>query len=199
MDQLDLSGKTPLHCACWFGNESCVAALLAKKANVNIQDKAGDTPLHFACLHNRIGIVTLLLNSGADTTLTNQAGKKAEDIAEDYDRVEIVQLLTKKEGDIQLKNRPSILYANISYEQHQMNKKLAEMVENQNKQSEIITQLKSKVIAQSDSLAIMQSQQQQMRNQLNDMEMIASNIQKLLRNNRFIFSFQKDNKNGTQP
>ena len=188
-----------MHCACWFGNESCVAALIAKKANVNIQDKAGDTALHYGCQHNRIAIVTMLLNAGADTSLAKQMGKTAEDVAEAFDRGEVVQLLTKKEGDTQLKNRPSILYANISHEQHQMNKKLSEMVENQNKQSDIIIQLKSKVIAQSDSLAIMQSQQQQMRKQLNEMEVIASNIQKRLRNNRFVFSFQKDNKNVTQP
>ncbi|KAH0790524.1 ankyrin repeat protein [Histomonas meleagridis] len=131
-------------------------------------------------MHNRRNIVTLLLHSGADTKLKNQLGKTPEDIAEADDRGDIAQLLQKKEAsdESQNKTRSSLLYTNILHEQHQMNKTLEEMVGLQDKQSEIISQLKGKVMSQANALNIMQVQQQQMRRQLAEIDQIAQNISK---------------------
>ena len=59
-----------------------------------------------------------------------------------------------------------------------MNKTLEEMVGLQDKQSEIISQLKGKVMSQANALNIMQVQQQQMRRQLAEIDQIAQNISK---------------------
>lgn len=54
---------SPLHYACFNGNEKIVSMLLENNADVNIQDFDGNTPLHYCVMHDRINIVHILLNN----------------------------------------------------------------------------------------------------------------------------------------
>ncbi|XP_073236991.1 uncharacterized protein [Porites lutea] len=56
---------TPLHLACWYGQESVVKLLLERGANVNAEDRFQRTPLQKAERHNHYSIVQLLMNSNA--------------------------------------------------------------------------------------------------------------------------------------
>ncbi|XP_044179068.1 ankyrin-3-like, partial [Acropora millepora] len=60
---------TPLHLACWYGQESVVKLLLEHGADVNATDKFQFTPLHKAERRNHHSIVKLLLDHKARPTL----------------------------------------------------------------------------------------------------------------------------------
>ncbi|RGP68015.1 spt23-suppressor of ty retrotransposon [Fusarium longipes] len=83
--RLDLkrsTGHTMLHHACSLGYHRFVAALLARGASPNAQDKGGFTPLHIAAIHNHAEIVRRLMLHGADPTLRSVSGLAAADIAQ---------------------------------------------------------------------------------------------------------------------
>jgi ankyrin repeat protein len=94
-------GLTALMPAASWGHSDIVAALLAKGAQVNLQDQEGRTALIWAAFgdggtkDSRVAVVKLLLANGADVNLRNSAGKTALMIARDKARLEIVQLLQK--------------------------------------------------------------------------------------------------------
>jgi hypothetical protein len=83
--RLDLkrsTGHTMLHHACSLGYHRFVAALLARGASPNAQDKGGFSPLHIAAIHNHAEIVRRLMLHGADPTLRSNSGLAAADIAQ---------------------------------------------------------------------------------------------------------------------
>lgn len=83
--RLDLkrsTGHTMLHHACSLGYHRFVAALLARGASPNAQDKGGFTPLHIAAIHNHAEIVRRLMLHGADPTLRSESGLAAADVAQ---------------------------------------------------------------------------------------------------------------------
>ncbi|OHT14430.1 ankyrin repeat protein [Tritrichomonas foetus] len=178
VDQADASGKTPLHCCCWFGNRQSEIALIAKKASVNIQDKSEDTPLHFACQHNYVEIVSDLLRAGADPKLKNQLGKTPEEVAEAGDHGEIVELLQKKEGEDVKKAKVGLteLDKNIVHEQRMLNKTLEDLLNGQEKHSDYIKQLKQKIGVQANNLNSTRQQQQAIKNKLAELEHFAKQI-----------------------
>ncbi|KAF5230364.1 hypothetical protein FAUST_9836 [Fusarium austroamericanum] len=83
--RLDLkrsTGHTMLHHACSLGYHRFVAALLARGASPNAQDKGGFSPLHIAAIHNHAEIVRRLMLHGADPTLRSDSGLAAADVAQ---------------------------------------------------------------------------------------------------------------------
>uniref|UniRef100_A0A0A1X959 GA-binding protein subunit beta-1 n=1 Tax=Zeugodacus cucurbitae TaxID=28588 RepID=A0A0A1X959_ZEUCU len=67
--------RTPLHMACFYGNERIVELLLSKKCVVNPRDMLRMTPLHWAVEKGHKSIARLLLKHNADVTLTSKFGK----------------------------------------------------------------------------------------------------------------------------
>ena len=72
-------GATPLHLACTFGSEGCVALLLVAKAHVDaVQDgdpwRGGDTALRCAINANEGGCVRLLVAHDADVNKADGQG-----------------------------------------------------------------------------------------------------------------------------
>ena len=62
----DLTNRTPLHWACFYGHTKIVEMLIEHGANVNAVDDEGVCPIHVACLSCQIDIVNALSNAGAD-------------------------------------------------------------------------------------------------------------------------------------
>ena len=62
----DLTNRTPMHWACFYGHAKIVDLLLEHGADVNAADDEGVCPIHVACLSCQIDIVNALSNAGAD-------------------------------------------------------------------------------------------------------------------------------------
>ena len=75
-DQCPLK-RTPLYYACSNQDGFLIAQLLiAKGADVNVQDKSGRTPLHWACNNqNGLPIAQLLIANNADVNARNMHGE----------------------------------------------------------------------------------------------------------------------------
>ncbi|XP_054735004.1 ankyrin repeat domain-containing protein 18A isoform X2 [Anastrepha obliqua] len=67
--------RTPLHMACFYGNDRIVELLLSKKCLVNPRDMLRMTPLHWAVEKGHKSIARLLLKHNADVTITSKFGK----------------------------------------------------------------------------------------------------------------------------
>lgn len=178
IDQVDRSGKTPLHCCAWFGNKMSAQLLLEKKASFNIQDRGGDTPLHFACQHGFKEIVIALLHIGADPKLKNGLGQTPEDVAEQADRSEIIEIMEKREDSQMNKTRVGLLEIDkaIVHEQKQLNKTLDDMVAAQEKQLDFIKVLKQKLQSQAGTVSVINAQIIDMRKKLEEMTLSARQI-----------------------
>ena len=73
-NQLDVFGKTPLHCAVENAARACVKLLVSAAADLNCQDAEGATPLHLAVLQGHTEVVGLLLQLGANPDVATQKG-----------------------------------------------------------------------------------------------------------------------------
>jgi hypothetical protein len=62
-------GETALHQACYKGHTDCVRLLVAKAADLDVQDQDLWTALHWAAHKGHAEIVQLLISKGADLTL----------------------------------------------------------------------------------------------------------------------------------
>jgi hypothetical protein len=62
-------GETALHQACYKGHTDCARLLVAKAADLDVQDQDLWTTLHQACYKGHTEIVQLLISKGADLTL----------------------------------------------------------------------------------------------------------------------------------
>ena len=68
-------GRTPLHCAAYFDNASCVQVLLYAGANVNVKSTTGaTTPLHTAAARGANDVVHLLSEYEADIDVPDLGG-----------------------------------------------------------------------------------------------------------------------------
>ncbi|KAL3662618.1 hypothetical protein V7S43_012470 [Phytophthora oleae] len=84
---------SPLHFACRYGHSSLVAFLVARNANVDLQDWQGNTPLHLAAGWGDLECITLVLEGGADVRQTNNAGQTPLDVAVSLARKDHIRLL----------------------------------------------------------------------------------------------------------
>jgi hypothetical protein len=68
------TGETPLHRACFGGEESVVRMLIDLGADVNVSTDDGWTPLFGACEMSYEYVVTMLIDCGADLNVTDDEG-----------------------------------------------------------------------------------------------------------------------------
>lgn len=74
IDESNGFGNTPLHVACYMGQEAVATELVNHGANVNQPNKCGYTPLHLAAVSTNGALcLELLVNNGAD--VNQQVGK----------------------------------------------------------------------------------------------------------------------------
>lgn len=76
VDQGDLSGRTPLHCACYGSHLECVGVLLELGANGNLPDNEGITPLHWGCTGGDLATVQALVEVGVYLSPMESNGDK---------------------------------------------------------------------------------------------------------------------------
>ena len=69
---------SPLHLASRYNQVECIKALLANKANVDIEDRFGFRPIHDAALYGFTECVQELLANGASTS--GARGKQVEHV-----------------------------------------------------------------------------------------------------------------------
>ena len=76
-------------------NESCdlIRELVARGADVNIQDNNGNTALIWASLHGHTAALKILIGAGADVNIHNKDGLSALDVAYQYGHEETVNIL----------------------------------------------------------------------------------------------------------
>lgn len=174
-DVLDNSGRTALHLAAWFGNVPALQELIGKGAPLNVQDKSGNTALHLACQNNHKEVVTILLNAGANTKLKNILGLTILNIAEADDKPEILEILQQKEGE-DTKHRGLIVDKTMLHEQRSMQKTLDEITSAQEKRSQDIHMLREKLDAQGQRLISINTRQNELKRQIEEMEDVANQI-----------------------
>ncbi|XP_036337184.1 ankyrin repeat domain-containing protein 18A-like isoform X1 [Rhagoletis pomonella] len=85
--------RTPLHMACFYGNERIVELLLSKKCLVNPRDMLRMTPLHWAVEKGHKSITRLLLKHNADVTITSKFGKTPIAIAVMTEQADLLEEL----------------------------------------------------------------------------------------------------------
>ncbi|EGZ26316.1 hypothetical protein PHYSODRAFT_484252 [Phytophthora sojae] len=84
---------SPLHFACRYGHSSLVEHLVARGANVDLQDWQGNTPLHLAAGWGDLQCVTLVLEGGADVRRKNLKGDTPLDLSVSLSRRDHTRLL----------------------------------------------------------------------------------------------------------
>lgn len=66
------SGKTPVHCAAYFGRLYHLLELIKVKADINIKDNEGCTPVHFAAEGGSTICLIALISAGAALSKKNE-------------------------------------------------------------------------------------------------------------------------------
>ena len=75
------------------GHLEAVELLLARGADVDIQEAADETALHVAAYYGQLGVVVALLKHGADRRILNKEGKTPLDLASKEGHQKIAQAL----------------------------------------------------------------------------------------------------------
>jgi len=97
-DEKGFDEQTPLHIACYRGDQEAVSAMLGAGASTCARGDVGGTPLHEAALGQNPNIVRVLLEHGADVSAVDDYGDTPLDIARSCDHQEIVQRLVRALG-----------------------------------------------------------------------------------------------------
>ncbi|KRX01672.1 Ankyrin repeat-containing domain [Pseudocohnilembus persalinus] len=101
IEQLDDSGRSPLHWATYQGSENAACFLIAWGAQIDKPDNlTGMTPLHLAAISGCVRLVKKLLLRGADKLAKDQQGMTALDIAKNNEFKTITEMLYKKKNYI---------------------------------------------------------------------------------------------------
>jgi ankyrin repeat protein len=95
-------GWTPLHLACFFGQPSLAATLIARGAEVNARSRNAmrNTPLHAAAAGRSQDAVRVLLEHGAEVNARQEGGWTALHAASQNGDVEMVRLLIAGGADV---------------------------------------------------------------------------------------------------
>ena len=103
VNQLDLSGYSPLHYAARNNHEEICQMLLTKGANPNIYTYSGkSTPLHRAAYMGHLNIVKLLLKYKADLDCQDSDGLTPLHKAYQQRKQEVVAVLLESGANTQL-------------------------------------------------------------------------------------------------
>ena len=90
----DHSNRALMHHAAANGRCEVIELLLAKGADIEIQDRVGSTPLHIAAACGETRVVEQLLQNGANRNARTKLGRYApRDLARKYDHPEVVDIL----------------------------------------------------------------------------------------------------------
>lgn len=93
----DINGRTPLHRAVRYENNTTVVeALILREANVSCVDINGRTPLHRAVRYGNMRMVETLIDLGAGLLAIDRAGQSPLECAKHYGHDGITKLLTKR-------------------------------------------------------------------------------------------------------
>lgn len=85
--------ESPLHTACFHGNEEVARALICAGNDVNVRDKDGDTPLHYCAYGNQPDAMRLLANAGADLNAVNEKNRTPLHVAVSKEHADCVRTL----------------------------------------------------------------------------------------------------------
>uniref|UniRef100_A0A8C4HH88 Ankyrin repeat domain 52a n=1 Tax=Dicentrarchus labrax TaxID=13489 RepID=A0A8C4HH88_DICLA len=101
IDEPNGFGNTPLHVACYMGQEAVATELVNHGANVNQPNKCGYTPLHLAAVSTNGALcLELLVNNGADVNQQSKEGKSPLHMAAIHGRFTRSQILIQNGGEI---------------------------------------------------------------------------------------------------
>ncbi|XP_048774115.2 transient receptor potential cation channel subfamily V member 5-like isoform X9 [Ostrea edulis] len=89
-------GEYPLSFAACLGQEECVRLLVAKGANLNVQDTNGNTVMHMLVIHDRKDMFNLLLELGARLDIKNRQGLTPLTLAATLTRKEMYEHILEK-------------------------------------------------------------------------------------------------------
>jgi ankyrin repeat protein len=91
------TGSYPIHAAAVNNDKDMLDLLIAKGANLGVQNKEGDTPLICATKYGggKEATVKVLLAAGADSGIADKKGKTALDYAKEKEQKKAIELLTK--------------------------------------------------------------------------------------------------------
>jgi uncharacterized protein len=111
-------GFTPLHFACFFGQEEPVRLLLSHRAEVNVasQNPMKVMPLHSAAAARQIAIVRMLLEHKADPNAKQQAGWTPLHAAAQHGDQEILKLLLQLGADPSIANEAGVTATQLARE-----------------------------------------------------------------------------------
>jgi uncharacterized protein len=94
------NGQTALHLAAMNGKVDILTILIARGADVNVQDENGITPLMLAARDGRVEAVQALVAQGAKITVQDKLGENALHIAAAHGKKDVVSLLLDRGADI---------------------------------------------------------------------------------------------------
>jgi len=94
------NGQTALHIAAMGGKVDIVTILIARGANVNIQDEQGITPLMLAAKEGRVETIQALIAQGAKLDAQDKLGENALHIAAAHGKKEAVTALLDRGANI---------------------------------------------------------------------------------------------------
>lgn len=93
-DSRGVSGDTPLHIVCSWGDVEAARLLLAAGAEVNAAGDLGRTPLFSATSSDNLELLGLLVTAGADLSHKDEFGNTAYDVAKSVEKAnEILAVL----------------------------------------------------------------------------------------------------------
>lgn len=98
-------GETPLHAACFHGNEELVRTLIETGSNVEAKDKEDDTPLHYSAFGAETGTMRVLLNAGANINAQNEKKRTPLQVAVLKENVDCVRMLLSCGSRIDINTR----------------------------------------------------------------------------------------------
>ena len=106
-----LNDRPALMAFVWRDEKARVEKLLARGADVTLQDKDGDTALHGAGQTGNVEIIRMLLDKGANPNAKNQQGGTPLMWAAVYGHEEAARLLLSRGADASLKDNDGITAA----------------------------------------------------------------------------------------
>ncbi|HKS09641.1 MAG TPA: ankyrin repeat domain-containing protein [Pyrinomonadaceae bacterium] len=106
-----LNDRPALMAYVWRDNKDRVEKLLARGADVTLQDKDGDTALHGAGQTGNVEVIRMLLDKGADANAKNKQGGTPLMWAAVFGHEEAARLLLSRGADASLKDNDGITAA----------------------------------------------------------------------------------------
>jgi ankyrin repeat protein len=99
----DITGRTPLHEAAYWGQSGMAKLLLTYGARVDIKDRDKQTPLFLSALNGWLSTTELLLKNGAEVNIKSWNGETPLLLAAEYGNNRVVELLLANKADVNVK------------------------------------------------------------------------------------------------